>query len=158
MYLSRPGRPGYRLGHVCMGTSQATHPIPRGFMPTRAHAVPGFMETHETTWRTTACAWAGACLGRAWPHMGPWHRAQYLLARASMAACGHALMTCMETYVWLVWLHEGMITHGADTRSSMQILVVWKRLQHRCQLSVDNNHGNLNLAIFVADCQSKRPL
>ena len=55
-----------------MVASRATHPIPCKSRSTWVYAVPGCLDTHGITWRTTACAWTHACLGCAWPHMGPW--------------------------------------------------------------------------------------
>ena len=88
-----PQPAGHRLSHVCLGTSQATHPILCGSVPT-------WPMLSQVAWRhmgppggpplAHGPARVPGVHGRAWA-LG--QMANYLLAPASMAACGHALMT-----------------------------------------------------------------
>ena len=85
-----------------MGTSRATHPITCASVPTWAHAVPRCLETRGTTYRTTAYAWAHACLGWAWPLMGPWP-----YGMLPVGACFHGRMwPCTHGMAW-----QGMYIH-----------------------------------------------
>ena len=48
--LCKLGQAEHMPRHVCMGTSRAEQRLPFISMPTQAHAVPGCMVSHGTTW------------------------------------------------------------------------------------------------------------
>ena len=67
-----------------------------GSVPTWAHAVPGCVETHGTTWRPIACAWTRARPGCAWLRMGPWPH-----GKSPVGACFHGRMwPCTHDMAW----------------------------------------------------------
>ena len=129
-----PGRPGHRLSHVCMGTSRATHPITCCI---GAHLGPCCPALH---WR------------HAGPHTGPplthgpcrvlgvhgcsWalgHMACYLLARASMAACGHAPMAWHgKVCIYIHYGSCGSIRAWSDTGPATAVVCRCPGLQKLC--------------------------
>ena len=130
VHLYQPSRHGHRLDHVYMVTSQATHPIPCESRSTRIYAVPGCMDTHGITWRTTACAWVHACLGCTWRHMGPWPHG---ILPGGGCFHGHTC-PCTHDIAWKrLYGSCGSMTAWSDMGPAPAVVCRWlQQLCHAC--------------------------
>ena len=89
----------------------ATHLIPCESRSTRVCAVPGCMDSHGITWRTTACAWgpcvSQVCTGHTHGPLATWH------------------IACWQVLSMTTRAHAGMIKHEKGMYGSCGSMEAW---------------------------------